>query len=339
MKYLWAILFALLIGCNICAYEITPDACSRAVEQAERLVGNNLEMRFSLSLGRIVWFGEKGENLLWLNNDREIAEYHEKFPAGYLNFGGDKVWATPQCLWSTIFEHSWPPPIALEGLPWKTVRKTARSLIVESQPIPILNIQLVRTFILPDDAPVLIVKNTVKRISSSPYPIQLWSITQLKNPAFCVEEIQEATKGLPPYIIYNNRLYSKPIAKRKLLRQSICPEERGAKSGTLGRFVAAVYPDSKILLQVHAVHPSGCYPEGASVQVHTNPYYSELETLGELYHLRPGETHENQVIWVLLSGEKAAHEENELYSKLTSEIEKIYVRFFRKSKESSVLLR
>jgi hypothetical protein len=118
-----------------------------------------------------------------------------------------------------------------------------------------------------------------------------------------VEEIPAKSTFPKPYIIYKRPEYSRLIANGRLLRQDICVKEFGAKSGTLGSFAAAVYADGKMLRQSHSVRPGGCYPEGASIQVHTNAYYVELETLDELVHLLPGESRTNQVTWSLLPEE------------------------------------
>ena len=300
-----AVLLALFLCFAAGAYEnITPDYCTRSIETAERLSGKFLEIRFSLITGRLVWFsGKDGKNLLWVNDDKEIYDYHKRLPRSYLNFGGDKIWLIPQSLWQTAFGKQWPPPIPLEGMPWKVVQKSACSITVKSQVIPQLGVELERTFTLAEHAPLLTVKNTVRRLTANPYPVQLWSITQVRHPAFCVEEIPAKSAFPKPYIIYKRPEYSRLIANGRLLRQDICVKEFGAKSGTLGSFAAAVYADGKMLLQSHSVRPGGCYPEGASIQVHTNAYYVELETLDELVHLLPGESRTNQVTWSLLPEE------------------------------------
>lgn len=310
------------------AYDISPDVCSRAAAQAVRLTNDKLEIRFSLTLGRLVWFGEKGgKNLLWLNDDKIISDYHKRHPRGYLNFGGDKIWSTPQCLWETVFGKKWPPAIPLEGMPWTIVQQSANTLAVKSQLIPHLGIELQRTFTLLEKTPVLVVKNTIRRISANPYPVQLWSISQLKMPTFCIAEIPEKKT---PYsrIFYNRPEYGKITAQGRVLRQELCFEEFGSKSGTLGRFAGAVYPDGKVLLQIHKVRPEGCYPERASIQLHTNSYYVELETLDELCHLLPGESRSNQVIWSIFSTKGNGSAESDLYKIIFSKAEDLYKSCF-----------
>ena len=65
------------------------------------LASTQLEARFDPSRGRLVHLSQpSGANLLWINGDPEGGK--GKY-SGWANWGGDKLWPSPQSSWG------WPP--------------------------------------------------------------------------------------------------------------------------------------------------------------------------------------------------------------------------------------
>ena len=305
--------------------------CTRAVAEAVAISNGEFEARFSLNTGRLIFFGpEGGQNLLWVNSDRGLEEYHRRKPTAYLNFGGEKLWPIAQCRWRDAFGKEWPPPAALEGAPWRELCRTKRSLTVESAPIPALHLVITREFTLSPTGAELLVRNRLRRVAASPFPVLVWSIAQLPMPEFCVLELPADP---PEFIEYTARGYAEAVAGKRLVRQGICKEAEGAKSGTRGSFVAAVYPDGTIFLQCHMAVRGGCYPENASIQAYSNPYYIELETLDEQLPLLPGEEREATTVWKFFDSGLLHPEGEELADLLEHEVGKLKSRVFRTDAE------
>ena len=68
------------------------------------------------------------------------------------------------------------------------------------------------------------------------------------------------------------------------------------KFGTLGRWIAAVWPDG-VMVQRVALPTHGMYPEATSLQFYYSGPYGELETLGPAQLLKTGEVLTTTVVW------------------------------------------
>ncbi len=286
-----------LIRCFIIALFLP---CLALAQQDAVTIGNGLvTANISPSLGRIVSFGlAQGNNLLWLESANNIEERKQKKPEGWINYGGDKVWPLPQSNWPIPFGTSWPPSPALEGLPWTLSEHSSTRAVFRSRPIAKLGIRLTREIEIPAGGHSMVIKNRIERYEANPFPVQIWSITQIVSPKYCLLEIPP---GSDSFVEFFDKGSAKPAAGG--LGHFPRADGREAKTGTLGSWVAAVYPDGLILLQCIGVKPGGCYPDSASVEAYSNPHYMELETLGEQRHLMPGEAMENLVIWHIMKKE------------------------------------
>ena len=163
------------------------------------------------------------------------------------------------------------------------------------------------------------IKNTIEQTARSPFPVFIWSVTQIRPPEFCLLDIApEQPFPDKPFINLTSRGTPSMamVPGERAVRMQALPEKH-TKLGTLGRWLAAVYPDC-ILLQSAAYDSTGCYSERANMEVYWNAKtghkptsdnwptgtwnqdYVELEPISPLKHLQPGETLAYTVTWQIL---------------------------------------
>lgn len=253
------------------------------------------------ALGRIVGFGSAAsrQNLIWLNRADQLPD--RSAPQAWRNYGGDKVWVSQQKTWPFIRNADRPDP-DIDGSPWQLLEATEHRAVLESRQSRTLNVRVRRTVTLAERAPRVTIHNVLHRSAPSPFPVHIWSITQIRPTECCL--LHSAAQKPDP------RPYLELCAPGTLPRDRVTEldasvlfrpprgEPADSKIGTLGKWVAAVFPDW-VLLQRHIFDPTACYPDGSSVQVYACPDYLELETLSPSLHLQPGEELAHTVSWEL----------------------------------------
>lgn len=274
-----------------------------------KLVIENESVRIVLDAprGRVVEFLPKtpgARNVLWINTDaRREAEVAQ---AGYQNWGGDKVWPTPQPYWRYGLERVWPPDESTDGGPAQGERLGPRRVRLAFPLSPAFQTRLEREFELEPDRAVLRIRNRVVQEGRSPFPAQIWSITQVPLPVRVLFDVAPDAPPLAQPVNLNGLRTKPPLAPVAFAEGAIVRGESWVafrpdaaprqKLGTLGRWIAGVWPDG-ILLQSVAFAPHGLYPEATSLQLYHDDRYAELETLGPARLLAPGEACEELVIW------------------------------------------
>lgn len=268
-------------------------------------LGNgHVEVGVAPGVGRIVRFAPAGgENVLWV---APAGAYDHPFVAygrTYVNVGGDKVWPTVQALWPRAYGGGdWPPEAAIDGSPWTLVEHSPGRIVIESPVSPALGVRVRRTIALPANAPRVEITNELTRVKPSVFPVHLWTVTQAVPPAAVMLDIAADRAAAPPFVHLSDPAAVAPhlatVADDEAVRWRL-DQVGDAKLGTLGRWVAALYPDT-IFLQSTGFDPRAAYPDASSVQVYSSGDYTELELLSPFVHLQPGQTLTNRVTWQLL---------------------------------------
>lgn len=276
-----------------------------------------VKLGISPEVGRIVSLAVPGgAELLWRNCETALVTARET--NAWLNYGGDKLWPTQQCNWRQVHDRTWPPDRTLDGSPWQVLQSGKNRLVVQSPISPDLNVRFRREIIVDEVEAKVTINNTVEQTARSPFPVFIWSVTQIRPPEFCLLDVAPEqpfpeklfilmSKDVPVVTLTgdNRALHLPPLVGKSI------------KVGTLGRWLAAVYPDC-ILLQFAAYDPAACYSERANMEVFwnaktgttptvenwpTGPWnqdYVELEPVSPLKHLQPGETIDYTVTWRIL---------------------------------------
>ncbi len=305
---------ASVTGCHDTGDPIAVNLPASEAAAAERLVlfddvvalsNEHLTVEVSPAAGRLVsLIPAGGENLLWRASQQQIAEDRQRPRRVYLNWGGDKVWPALQAIWPRILNIAgqWPPIPVIDGDPWRLVDQSSNTLTIESAISPHLNVQVRRRIQLHPAEPRLTITNTLTRIKPSPFPVHIWSVSQVRNPRF-------ALLGLAPdrpepditWIPFGGISKFQPHWTVELDGAIKYQPgfDKATKIGTFGEWIAGVWPE-RILLQRTRFDPRAAYPDGSNIQIYTSPKYTEIETLSPQVHLQPGESLTNTVDWFIL---------------------------------------
>jgi hypothetical protein len=259
-------------------------------------ISNGLvRVTFSPATGRITDFGMvHGENLLWQNNEASIMM--KKKRGKWPNYGGDKLWAVPSMLWPTLYGSHWPIENALDGWPWKITHLTDSEIRVQSEIYTSLGLCAEREIRLQSGKPALTIKNTIKRVYPSPFPVQLWEVTQIKMPLY---SMMKSCKRNAPLAVFEKKPSTVTMIEGGIFQ--VNHSQGTFKTGCLGEGLAAIFPEV-IFIQTSSFDPLGSYPDGASIEIYSDASFSyvEMETLGSCVALNMGESISNEVQWTLI---------------------------------------
>ncbi len=292
--------FALLLLCALCCIAQTSDE----IDLAPKGVMKNKLLQVSVNsrTGRIVYFGKVSpghHNLLWLNPAPTADKYD------WVNWGGDRLWATQQAGFRYVYQNDLRPDRALDQRPWQvTIDPEQQYTQMQSSLSLPLGISAKRILSWGDISGELVIDNQLKREVASPFPVHVWSITQL-CPAPLVFVDCPRKRPVPNRDWLN---LGKDAALQKQTVEKIGDEilaihtrqiNSPAKIGFFGHWMAAVYP-KYVLIQASQFAMSGAYPDGSNLQLYIEPKYIELETLSENRMLQLGETLSHRVRWYLI---------------------------------------
>lgn len=264
------------------------------------------------AVGHIVFWGKSGEkNLLWQNSESSTDKLLKD--GRWPNWGGDKVWVAPQNAWRLIHGVEKPPARAIYNGCWHVLDRGPRFVVLQSPRCLDLQVRLKRRIELDATQAVVRITNTLSREAPNPFPVFIWSLTEVHPPQFCLLDIAKDTP-LPdqPFCI----LRDEPMGLQTIEEeQSLLLEPKAgvkAKAGTLGRWCAAVYTDTVFLTKTDGYFMNGCFPEGANITVFTRVAdfptggseigsgYVELELSSPGRHLKAGETMSNHITWKII---------------------------------------
>ncbi len=281
--------------CSLAAHTLAAAPVTVAIAQTHRgwrdaiiLRNAKVEVVVVPSIGRVMQFRFAGEteSPFWENeNLAGRAMPVEPWKIAHGSFGGDKTWPAPQSDWN------WPPPIAFDAAP-NTATVDSAGVITLTTPLdPKSGLRAIRRITLDPTEPVMHIATTHEKISGEPVTVSVWVITQLRDPVAVFMPVPEkslfptgATKEWPVPAEFLRR----ETDWIRFTRNPAKPQKTG-NDGT-----ALVWAGKRQLLRITIPRVAGAsYPDaGCSVEVYANedPFpYVELETLGPLKTLRPGE--------------------------------------------------
>lgn len=277
---------------TLCFAALTAAAGTVAFPDAVTLDNGHIRVGVSPAAGRIVDFAlSGGGNLLWLNTEAEVRELRGSGQWG--NCGGDRLWPELYSYWRCIRGVNIPDP-QIDGGGWELVEHTPLALTIRSRVSESLGCRALRRIELAPDRSRLAVTNRLEQVEPTPFPVQLWPVTQLP-PAECY--FFAVAPGKKPYRISSDDRGEITVLPEQLVYRA--PRDTTTKLAGNGEWLAARFGEL-LLVQASRHTPGACYPEGGSLLLFTGPRYAELEFSGGLRHLKPGETVENTVYWELV---------------------------------------
>ena len=266
------------------------------------------------AIGRVMQFGFAGEEgVLWENPnlDGQPALQGDWALTEWVNLGGDKAWPAPEADWPKFTgRKGWRPPAAFDGLP--STAAIVDGLVVLTSPVdPSYGIKVERRVRLNPGTTAMTIQTIYHRVSGDPAPIGVWVITQLREPSGVFAPVPMDSKfpggftllgkGTPPSLRSENGLVS-------LRRDPKSAYKIGLDGGSL------LWVGAQHVLRIDSQRQAGArYPDGgSSTEIYTNPdplRYIELETLGPLESMKPGERIERSNMYTLLRRTRATPED------------------------------
>jgi hypothetical protein len=253
------------------------------------------------ALGRVMQFRFAGEEGPFWENERLFGKAPDPKSSEWGNFGGDKTWPAPQADWPKMTPRDWPPPAAFDSLPVEAKVEGAAVTLI-SLVDPHYGIRTRRHIELDRATPVMRIATDYEKVAGEPCQVGVWIITQLRDPLAVYAPLPRASIFPPGYVKQSGGLPLDLKVSQGLLSLRRHPQ-RSEKVGTDAG--ALLWVGEKVMVLIESPRLPGVqYPDaGSSAEVYTNPdplAYVELELLGPLQTLRPGEKTQRSSTYTLL---------------------------------------
>ncbi len=252
------------------------------------------------AVSRVMQFRFVGEEDVFWENSRLFGKVADPHSEEWLNFGGDKVWPSPQSDWQKLTGRGWPPPAAFDSAPYED-RVEGNGIELVSPVDPHYGIRVRRRIALDPKQPVLRITTVFEKVSGDPVKVSIAAITQVRDFQRAYVALPERSKfpagyrhlnfEIPQDLKTNGRLLS--LSRARAFKAQI-----GSDGGTM------LWLDGKHALRIEAPLVSGAeYPnQGCSTVVYTNEdpdAYAELETFTPLQMLNAGQRMEQTNTYTL----------------------------------------
>ncbi len=245
------------------------------------------------AIGRIMYYGLKeGSNVLW--NDPQL--YGKTLPTDlqsiktWSNFGGDKVWPTPQDDFGKINGMTWPPDPWFDGAP-HTVKELEDGVEITSPVSDFCGAQSIREIRLDKESSRLTINQRIKKLKKaqirSVEPIRhiIWNVTQIISPSQALFNLNSNSKFQQGYYIFPTGGADNFTVEGNtgiFVPHASNAQKAGADSD---KWLAAIF-DNVVIGEFFTFDPAGSYPDnGCSAEVYTSSDYTEIELLSPMQYL------------------------------------------------------
>jgi hypothetical protein len=264
-----------------------------------KLSNGTVDLVFVPSIGRIMRYGRTGgPNVLW-ENPKMLGRLPVE-TKDWQNFGGDKLWPAPQTVWG------WPPDPALDPGTHE-VRPRKNAIMVIGRPSGKSGIHFEREIVMDARGTAVRIVNRMINSSAKPQKWAVWEIAQIDDPQSAVIPRSPADVHPLGYYPFPDNV---PLPGRVMVqRDEVRIERDKKKSAKIGSYsersvASSVRNGEKFTITVHGrAAQSAEYPHGGGRQeIYTNPdpdSYVELELLGPVRELKPGESSALTLTWTL----------------------------------------
>ena len=320
MKHL--LLFALLYvtcGCVTAAPVTVTPIAYHGWANAVRLSNGVVEVVIVPRIGRIMavaWAGQPQTSPIYQNPGEQgkPAPPEAPFPKVWANFGGDKVWPSPQSDWPQHQPTGWPPDPAFDTGPY-VVSRVHNGVRLTGPVSPYYGIRVMRDITLRPRGAWVDIHDTFVRVrpgvgTGANLPVGIWSVCQVRGDAavFLPLETHHAFPGSGYTRLQSTTPLAHPLwqAAQGMLTVQWAKGVSG-KVGVDDRagWLACLYGGNQLFAVQFQRALHGQYPDNgcdAEVYINGDPAtpYLEMELLGRLAHLRPGQSLARSLTWHLL---------------------------------------
>ncbi len=273
------------------------------------------------SIGRVMSFrlatpNGSGDATPFWRNDALLGKAVDPASNVWLNFGGDKTWPAPQSEWLRLAGRAWPPPVGFDAAINKaelsgTAGLGPNQMALVSPVDAKYGIRVRRVITLDEKRPIMTIETTYTKMTGPAVRVSVWVVTQARSP-------ERVFAVVPTHSIFHKgfQLQSEtmPTDLRRDGELVSCTRghQNGTKIGVDGDtliWVGKADESSKgaglgTTLRIDTRTPTDSpgveWPDqGCHAEIYTNPdnsdlgsglTYIEMETLGPLHFLKPGES-------------------------------------------------
>lgn len=248
--------------------------------------------------GRIMEYSLESMNALWENVD----EFGKTYPIAkeWHNYGGYKTWVAPQSKWG------WPPDPMLD------FGKANVEIVENSKGVPTIKItgaaslksgvMFTKEVSLTESGEVTL-KQRMHNISGDTFLGSIWDVTQVGTPCFVVFPIRKQSRipGGLAYLMGESKSTGQFVRNGDLCITRYLGEAGKIGSDSDGPWMIWFKDDLAYVKLFDPMQRGAQYPDGGcSVEVFTSDKeagYVEMEILGPLVELEPGDSTELTEKW------------------------------------------
>ncbi len=262
------------------------------------------------SIARIMDFRlDGGDNVIW-QNESMLGKESIVTNSDWQNFGGVRLSVSPQAKWG------WPPDPLLDRGACKA-DIISGVLNIKGEPAPVLGVRLDRAIWMDKKSSSLHLRYSMQNISSNAVSWGIWNIVQLKAggkillPAPKDAKIWEATEkeGTGIWNPIKGGVFKFWRQENDMFVMQHTNQTSKIFATSSDGWVAYVYGDTVYVLSFNA-NQNAKYPAGeGNAEVYTNGSYVELEHIGPLVNLAPGETTVLDEQWQMFKLDKKCNDE------------------------------
>lgn len=242
--------------------------------------------------GRIHQFRRIGQDSPFWEDPSLHGRHPDPDSAEWLNFGGDKAWPAPQADWPHLTPRAWPPPPAFDAMP--VTMSVRRNAAVMTSPVdPHYGIRVEREIRLEPGTATMTVRTTFEKVEGPPVTVSVWIVTQLRNPVAVFAPIPEPSLFPEGFNRQSGDALPAELRVEHPLLSLARDPGRSTKIGLDSDRLLWVGTDQALLIESPRLRGESYPDEESSAEIYTNPdpkTYVELEMLGPLRRLGPGES-------------------------------------------------
>lgn len=280
----------------------------RGWQGALRISNGLVEAVVVPQIGRIMqfqWIGQPGSNPIFVNGGL-AGKVGADIPGDtWANFGGDKLWPSPQSDWPNYAPQAWPPDKAFDGQPF-TAQEVADGVRLIGPWSEAFEARAVRTITMrPGEARLYIAQGIEKKAGAQRvFPVGVWNITQTRPDGTIFLPLPKGAEGADYHMLGGDKLTPGWSVVEGCLVGTRDPKT-SIKVGSSARsgWIASLYAGDIVFSEHYEYDPGATYPDGGSTaEVYTNGgdlAYIEMEVMGPLTRLAGGATEKYDVYWQL----------------------------------------
>ena len=262
------------------------------------------------AIGRIMEFHFIGKAGPFWANAAMSGKNPDPKSSEWGNFGGDKTWPAPQAEWGKITGRQWPPPPAFDSMPVKA-SIVGHAVELVSPVDAAYGIRTRRRISLDPRAAVMRVTTRYEKVQGEPRKVGVWTITQTNEPVEVFIRLPQNSINKEGYVRMekgdlpaNLKVEDSQNGAGRvvsLTRDADKASKIGADGGTL-LWVGEddiLRMDSPRVKELESQYPD----QGSSAEIYTSPnplQYVELEMLGPLVEMKPGDHIERATTYTLM---------------------------------------